>query len=268
VEHDSQILTKAAEEYHLEVNGVKFWTPYWINWNTPPFFLNAPFDGKGTPGQIKSVLLRRIQEEKQTPRSAADYQRLTLGWGLGIDCSGLAYYLLSHWLRQVYNLRLTDYLYTPKADVVEASRKPHWQKAGVKPAQIDALPAQVSVSQVCELFHRHPMHITNVARLTSKQAAVTVPKAKDTRPGDMVKLTGPSGQHIGIVVAVNAKRLRYVDSRGFAAGVGSVRYQDIVIKDPEAGLEQQYWQDRKVFDPKANDRLCRLRVIDERTRIV
>lgn len=265
MERDSQTLTKLAEDYHLQIGDVKFWTPYWINKNTEPYFLNAPYDGKGTPGQIMSVLERRLKHRNQKPKTAADYQKLMLGWGLGIDCSGLAYYVLSHWLRSAYQIRLTDHLYISKADVVQASQKPSWQQAGVSKSKIDSLPDPISLSTVCQLFKRHPMHITNVARLTSPQAVMTISAVGDARPGDIIKTTGSSGDHMGVVVELNPGRIRYAESRGHQSGMSQVRYQDIKVMDPTKGLEFQEWDDNKIFDPKVGDRLCRLKVVDERS---
>ncbi len=264
MERDSQILIKGVEDYHLEVNGVKFWTPYWINWETPPYFKDALLVGKGSAAEIIQTLLEKINESEADPKTPADYRSLMRQHGLGIDCSGLAWYVLSGWLRQAYGLNLADSLFVPKSEVKAASKKPSWRETGVSAEQLESLPDQITVSAIIELFHKQPQHLVNVARLTSDQSAVTVASVAGARPGDLIKMTGPAGDHVGVIVEVG-RNIRYADSRDVKGGSGGVRYQDITVNDSSKGLEAQDWSDKADFDPTKGDRLCRLKVIDDRS---
>lgn len=261
MQRDSKILMEAAEEYHLELNGIRFWTPYWINWASAPYFLNAPYQGKGTPGQIKAALRHRLIRVKSRSYSADDYRLLMRQSGLGIDCSGLAVHLMTILLRQVYKLSLGDHVFIPKADIIAAWDKPSWQRARVTKAQLEIMPQQVPVSQVAKLFHKNPRRLTNVDRLTSPQAANTITQAAEAQPGDLIKTTSPSGDHIGVIVLVEPTRLRYAESRDSDDGIGGVSFRTIRLLRPELGLEAQTWQDKVNFNPTVGDRICRLKVL-------
>lgn len=268
MERDGRILTAAVEEYHLELNGVKFWTPYWVNWSSSPYFQGAPFAGKGTPAQIKQALARALAAKPGTPSSSESYRKLMRQSGLGIDCSGFAYHVLSTWLQRRYGLRLSDHVYAPKADILAAKDRPSWKRAGVTAQQLAGLADQVPISRIAQLFHKNPRRITNAARLTSAAAAVTVPSVQAARPGDLIKMTGPGGDHVGVITSTGPKTIRYTDSREFTQTGGGVRFVDITINDPHLGLEAQEWKDKADFSPSRGDRICRLRVIDERTRAI
>ncbi|HSX14573.1 MAG TPA: hypothetical protein VLE72_01525, partial [Candidatus Saccharimonadales bacterium] len=184
----SDILTKATEEYHLSLNDVKFWTPYWINWAKPPYHLDAPLAGKGTPTELRSALLDIVAKIDQLPRTGDDYRSLMKQHGLGVDCSALAYHILERLVRDLTDQDLAEHLFAPKTDIIEASQKPSWQEAGVSQQTLAALPDQITIAEVSRLFKRKPRHITNVARLTAEAATKAV-SASDIQPGDMIKMT-------------------------------------------------------------------------------
>lgn len=259
---DGDILKAAVEEYGLDVNGVHFWTPYWINLDMPPFFKGAPLAGKGTPAEIKEVLSQKISESGEQPTDADGYLKLMRKLGLGVDCSALAYHMLDK-LLTIKQMDLAQHIFVPKADVIEASQKPSWQEAGVAAEQLEALADPAPVRQVADLFHKDPRHMTNVARLTTVEAANTVLTA-DARPGDMIRMTGETSDHIGIIVEVSPGLIRYADSSREWGEYGGVRYCDIKVTDPSQGLEAQDWTDMRFYHPEKGDRICRLKVLDGR----
>jgi hypothetical protein len=252
-----QILEEAVYEYHLEYKDIAFWTPYWINWATAPYHLGAPYAGKGTPTQLRSSLIKRLAQEETSPQTATQLQQLMVRYGLGIDCSGLAYHLLWRLLRRAYGIDLADILYVPKVDVLEAMVKPSWQKTATSRGEVEKLPSQIPLRQICQRFKKNPRYLTNVARLCSDKASIEVKAVKSARPGDLIKMTGPSADHVAVIIDQQPAVITYTDSRP----PSGVSVKQVKVVNPDLGLEAQIWPDDPDYHPNMGDRLCRLRAI-------
>ncbi len=240
----------SVQQYQLEINGIKFWTPYWINRDGPPYRLGGAFKGKGTPAQILLALQPHLNA--QNLKQPAQYRKLMRRHGLGIDCSGFVYHMLSNYLRSLGLRDLPHYLYVPRADILAASHKPSWQRARVAEAEIKAWPELVPMTKVCQRFHKSPRSCDSIA------------KAGDIKTGDMIKLTSGSGSdHLGIVVRVGQNRFEYAASNEtWADGLGGPQISTLTITAPDLGLEAQDWPHRSIFDPDKGDAVWRLKALN------
>lgn len=250
-------LTKLAEQYRLDINGVSFWTPYWINWDVAPYHKGAPFKGKGTPAQLRAALLRLSPTKPTSPEQARQQMRQ---FGLGIDCSGFVYHVLDGYLRHIKGQRLSDQLYVSRREVEQASHKASWKKAKVRLEEIKQLPPHGTLAKISTMFQKSPRMITNVARLTSPLSADPVKTVGEIKPADLIKMTTRDGDHIAIVIEVLSGQLRYAQSKD-NGGLDGVCISAIKVIDPHQGLDKQDWPDKKFFNPGKGDSVWRLKAL-------
>lgn len=248
----SRLLRQIITQYRLTVNGTSFWVPYWINFprSLDGVYLGAPdlkgaYKGKGTPGQLRSALVRHIQSERLQPNSARDYRRLMRRWGLGVDCSGFVYYVLNRYLRAMGLPPLRTATYLPKADVLELWDKYRRQRRPGLPRrqQVEQLPDPVPMTRFAPMFHKNPINHTNVARLVGTKSVVPVRRAGDIRPADLIKMSSDKFDHVGIVVNVTTKFVIYVSSDDVRNGLGGIRFHTLQIKNPNLDLQHNHWPD-------------------------
>jgi hypothetical protein len=268
---NSQLLKNFVEDYHLEVGGVRFWTPYWINKpgamahadvHADAPYIHGPFKGKGTPGQLRSALERILATTQRRPTTPAGYRKLMRSHGLGIDCSGFAYHLLSGWLRTSHRPDLPQRLVVDRDDILLAMQeRPHWRRRGVTVAPVRAWPPQTPLDLVCRSFKKSPRMLVGVAALVHPAVVVPVTRVQDIQPGDLIKTTSPRwGDHIAVVIEQAEGRLLTAESTEPAGELGGVTYSPIVITHPGKGLEHQQWGHRHLYHPgKGNDGVWRLR---------
>jgi len=253
---DSARIRKLVDEYQLEVGGVHFWAPYWVN--DPKLMgdagapnLRGAFKGKGTPEQLTLSLKRLIAANSNRPQSAADYRSLMRAHGLGIDCSGFMYHVLSGWLRAARRPSLPRQLVVNRDDILTAmQRQKSWQRGKMSEEEVRSWPQWVPMQQVCQRFHKNARMLTAVATLVHPKVVVPVERAKDIRPGDLIKLTSRQwGDHIAIVVENNGSELIIAESTEPEDKLGGVTYDQIQIKNPERGLEHQGWKRAQNYHP-------------------
>jgi hypothetical protein len=256
MDRNARILTAAVEEYQLQIGGVTFWAPYWINAPESPYFVGAPYTGKATPRQLKrAVMALKAQDQ---PKTGEGYRKLMVEHGLGVDCSALAYHALDRLLRR-RGSRLSEHVFAAKAEVVQASQRPRWRQAGVTQETIQGLPPFVSIDRLHQLFGVNPRWSVNAARLTSDATTIKINHLGEARPGDMIKLSGFHHAHLGVVVAVDARILIYADSSREWGNYGGVRFVTIKLNGHDE-LANQTWVDRRFFFPEKGDSLRRLKV--------
>jgi hypothetical protein len=245
-----------VDSYRLEVDGVAFWVPYWVN--NPKLMGNATapgvrgaFKGKGTPGQLVLSLQRVLAGGEHHPRTADGYRELMRSRGLGIDCSGFIYHVLDGWLRARGQGSLSSRLVTDREAVLEALRqRPSWQHRGVSEAEIHSWPHWVPLQLVYQRFHKSPRMLTAVATLVHPQVVEAVAAARDILPGDMIKFTSKQwGDHIALVVEQRSNELVIAESTEPADRLGGVTYSRVKITDPQRGLEYQGWERAASYDP-------------------
>jgi hypothetical protein len=250
-------LQQAVNQYRLHVSGVDFWTPYWINLEVGPYYLNAPLRGKGSPIELAGELKHIIASGADSPKTPEGMRQLMREHGLGVDCSGFVYHVLAAWLAR-FHIRLSQHLLVDRDDIVEAISH-HPERAGLLP---DPMPPVVSLDEVCRAWSKNPAHITNVARLVHTGAVIGVPRAGSMRPGDMIKTTTGFGDHLGIVTSVTPHVVTYYSSDDRPGELGGVSRHTITVTNPKLGLEDQMWDQASNYHPGSNrDGVWRLNVL-------
>ena len=237
-------LLPIVNEYKLHYKDLEFWVPYWINEPGTP---EGPLAGKGRPAELQSQLNKLIQEYQDPLKSGEEVRYLMLRNGLGVDCSGMVYYVLDTYLERNYQTNLAKHLVVQRSELLAAMEKSSWQK--VAKAEVEGWPDAVPMSQVCERFEKDPIYITNVARLCDEVTSVSV-KNGELKIGDMLYLKNVYGGHIAIVAEVNGDSVLCADSRFDPVGPGGIRLSETSRQDPQ-------------ISPKYKiERICRLKVLD------
>jgi hypothetical protein len=253
------LVRRLSQRYELEIAGVRCWTPYWINWDEPPYFKDAPYRGKGTPQQITTTACQLLATSEQQPRTPEAMRGWMRQQGLGIDCSGFAYHVLNAYLRQRLNVTLAAHLRVYQADICAALKR-HPDRAD--PGLGRALP-WLRLEQVCQVWRKEPAMLTDVRRLTDPTVAHPVERADQVQPGDLIKLTSRYGDHIAIVCGRTADTIEYASSEDEPDGLGGIRCRQIQIGSPREGLEAQQWEQAHIYNPgQNNDGAWRLPVLE------
>lgn len=257
-------LKPIIERYQLDVNGVRFWTPYWRNRDNHLYWLDAPYRGKGTPAQLERVLRRRlgVVPQAEWPQTEQGMREQMRKYGLGVDCSGFVYYVLDQWLQQ-RGQRLAQYLVFYRSEVLETLKYVPARKT-LTP-DLGRLPEAVALSEVCRWWRRDPVNHVNVRRLTDPIVADRVMSLDQVRAGDMIKTTGVEGDHVVLVVEALPDRIVYAESGNFTSGLGGVKYGTIAILDPQGTLAEQDWERRTDVSPdlETRDGVWRLKAVAE-----
>lgn len=245
-------LREAVDLYKLRGGGHELRTPYWIN---EPGVMSGPFNGKGSPQQIQEELDRIISEYKDPLNNPEEVRFLMLRNGLGIDCSGFIYHVLSTYLQAGKGVDLADHLVIYKTEVEQALEKNSWRDK-VSEDEVASMPDKISLTQVCEKFEKSPASLTNVARLCDENSTDQIDRTEDVRKGDMLRLQGDYGDHIGIVIENSSSEILYASADFDPIGPGGVTFHDITIANPEEGLGKQRWRAKEAFV-----KACRLKVL-------
>jgi hypothetical protein len=251
-------LSEIIHQYVLKVGDLSVPVPYWINWNDPPYFLDAPYRGKGSPGQLRRALERVLAAEPMQPTTVEGVRQLMRRHGLGVDCSGLAYHVLSRYLRYRGRI-LSEGLVVHRAEL-EAALERHPERR----SSLDAgpLPETMTLAEVCRRWRKAPVMITSVRRLVDSATATVVPTAGEVRAGDLIKMTSAAGDHIAVVVAVRLGEIEYAASEDSATGLGGLRHHLITVAAPGQGLEHQEWDQHDLYQPTAHgDSVWRLNIL-------
>ncbi len=260
---NSQIIKSLVDQYQLEADGVKFWTPYFINSAKlspdPDNFKPGPYKGKGTPKQLQAWV-NLYAKSHPSKRSSDEWHKLLISMSVGIECSGFVYYILDSFLAATGNGRLWDQLFIPKQDLLNAfnvGRAPR----GVTRQQIESGPNQYTMHQFCTRWGKDPRRNTNVTRLVDTKSSNLVGCVGKAQPGDLVVTSGPAGDHIGIITEIGSTSVTYADSIGL--NLKGVSIYQITITNPNAGLEQQDWGKNRWYIKRYKFHgLRRLKVLD------
>lgn len=236
-------LRELASKYELRLGKAKVWTPYWINWDMPPYWKGAPFRGKGSPEQIQLAAQRKLSLLSKPLTDADDIRVWLKEAGLGVDCSGFVYYVLSRYLVQLTGLGLANYLWLSEDEIKElVPRYP-----ALKLVQFGSVP----LVDVMALLHKLPAMWVGTRRLLNPLNVLPVSSAKDVRPGDLISTTSQYGPHIAIVLETDESCITYGASEDEENGLGGVRLDRCIqIVEPKAGLKQQKWEQSRLFSPR------------------
>jgi hypothetical protein len=256
-------LRSFAERFCLNAGGLQVWTPYWINLPEKPFWLNAAYRGKGTPGQLGYAVCRLLELDPSKPLDSEVVRVFMRGHGLGVDCSGFVYYVLDQWLQQ-QGARLAQFLVVDREEIFGRNRR----QASLARLWADRpVSDRMSLADACAIWRTNPVYITNVRRLLDRDVVTSIVRAGDVHAGDMIGMTNKRGEdHIGLVLELRDGVIVYADSALEKVGLGGVKIREIKVLDPSLGLSYQEWEQKYLFHPSTTDRIdgvWRLRVLSE-----
>lgn len=248
---DSELLKSFVDQYQLQVNGVKFWTPYFIN--TPKVgnpnhapSLPAPYLGKGTPAQIKEALLDAIARENANLTTPDEYRKFMHDQLIGIDCSGFIYRVLEA-LLVTKGIAIDDHLFWTRQELLEAYDKgTPWHQPELSRATVEAYPEQVALSRVASDWGwKMPTKLVTMKRLASDEISREISDVAGLRPADIIMALGREDDipHYVVVVEATPTRVVYAHSGRTTGGIGGVEYGEMDITKPDQSLDLQEWQD-------------------------
>jgi CheY-like chemotaxis protein len=252
----SVALESFVEAYKYQLGSLEVWPPYWINWDESPYYLNAPYRGKASPGQLRRMIERFVISHPSINDPIELRSALKVA-GIGIDCSGFVYHILSAYLRRLGLGRLGSYLSVPTVDVVKALKQ-YPERA--QNSKLDLNQPTVNMLELCREWRKNPVMLANVQRLIEASDRIEV--VSEIMPADMIKMTSKNGDHIGIVVRVGGAEIVYVASDDDNATPGGITYHSVVLVNPSEQLEAQIWDQKHIFNPAStNDGIYRLKVL-------
>lgn len=241
--HSIATLTPSAQELiaryqSLHIQGLHIVCPYHINCGQRG--RHRALVGKGRPEEIERAAERYLKKFQMYANGDADrLQRYLIACGIGVDCSGLAAWILDC---------LTQ----------ERLRRPIW-KCLTFPGM-----ARRVISRL------RPLENISANLLTGPLNAQTVTDISEARPGDMVRLIG--GGHIVVVSEVGmdahgqALYFAYVQSTtsyGQQNGVDSSGV--VILSQPAGSLSEQKWADPLIYEALGENaevpRLVRLKTL-------
>lgn len=238
---DSQLIKGIVDGYQLHAGGAKFWAPYFINnpkfSPDPDHFRPGPYKGKGTPAQLQAWV-NRFSQANPGQRTPQQWRQTLIDHGVGIECSGFAYYILDSFLAAKGLGRLWQYLFISKGSLLEAYDEGRAPK-GVTRQQIETGPDLITLKDFSKRWRKDPRRNTNVRRLVSAAATNPVRSVGAARPGDMLEMSGPAGDHIGLIIQNNGQQMMYVDSVGYE--LKGVTHYPIKVINPASHIEDQDW---------------------------
>ncbi len=250
-------LRSIAERYRLRIGELQVWAPYWINSAEDPFWLDAPYRGKATPGQLEYIVNRNLKLGQVPSNSTAEVRNYMTSQGLGVDCSGFVYHVLDQWLQQS-GLRLAQFLVIDRPEIEERNRRrPELARSRGK----YPLPVFMPLQDASRIWGTDSVYRTGVRRLLDRRLVDEIRRASQIKPGDMIGMTNKRGaDHIGLVLELAENSIIYADS-AYETGDG-VSIRDIKINQWEGDLHEQSWDQRTLFHPGVNgwvDGVWRLR---------
>jgi len=252
------LLYKLADEYvHFEINGKLINIPYSISKEGNKRAIGelssagvtgrfANFGGKGSPKQIKQLVLKAARNESFIIKDATEEElvKFMIDHGIGVDCSGFVYNILDQYLRNTKKISLDTIILRYPGIVGKIERF---------------------------LLQKNRIRRTSASTLTSDLNTIKVLKVKDIKPGDMLRFTHSDwkGKHIGIIIEVNKQYIMYAMTSQYTKTQGA-RFGKILILDKDKGLESQKWLEltktgenygKDAFDPQRGDSVRRLKIL-------
>lgn len=234
----SPAIEKLLDRYlNLDIAGKKIRCPYWMNIIHPGLGhrkIFGPYGGKGKPHQIIQATLDTAKMDGIPLEGMSSWQvrKLMENNRIGIDCSGLAYWLLDALDRQKGGNGLED-------DIL-----------GVKGRFLIR---------------------ANVEMLTNDEVTMPIEKIAEVEIGDMIRLHGGKHLAVVIRIKKIREKVRelvYAHSTNFTWFKG-IHTGRILVKDLGKDLSNQTWLEKtrkgenygkKCFWPEKGDGIRRLKV--------
>lgn len=193
---------------HLPLGGKEVVCPYWIN--NLKRLKNGPGGGKGKPEEIvkyteETARKKKVNLNKLNEKQTQDFMKIN---HIGIDCSGLAFWLLNALDMEKGGNGIDDDIPNSRGRFLKA-------RASVK-------------------------------MLTADEVSRAVLSIDGIKPGDMIRLR--RGRHLLVVMTVKKntdqkhQEILYVHSSSpLFTKISGVHQSSIVIKNSNKALEEQEW---------------------------
>ncbi|HSX41376.1 MAG TPA: hypothetical protein VLF21_01955 [Candidatus Saccharimonadales bacterium] len=270
---ESALLTSLVDQYQLEVDGVKFWTPYFINSQTSDTVkrpnMPAPYLGKGTPEQIKFALAEALKNENAHFSTGEEYRTFMHDQLIGVECSGFAYYVYDELLKATRGTELANHLFWSREELLDAFDKGiPWHRPELARSTVEAYPNVISLADVCKDWGwKEPRRMVRGDRYWQPAGVIDLYGFSDLRSGDMITMREKGSEigHLVIVVEINGARITYAhSSRIKSTDNGGVHYGSFEVTVPESSVEKQKWEETEFLKTHYRYRLQRLKVLGAR----
>lgn len=246
----------AVDEYLLDVNGVKFWTPYFINTpkakgETSGSNLQGFMLGKASALDIKGELDHILATQPPEDESPEGYRKLMFENRLGIECSGFLYHVLNGILQD----KLANFLTWSREELLrEYDNGTTWHQEELKRKAVEGYPSWIALEQVVKDWGwQSPERVVNIRRIVSIQTCKVFDDVRMIQVGDLIYEIGKDDQidHAVIVVSVDGNELTCAHSggtHGRPGYYGGVEYLTITITDPSKPIQHQQWSSQFFLD--------------------
>jgi len=229
----SPAIEKLLYQYlHLPIAGKKIRCPYWRDKIEKGIW--GPLGGKGKVNQIvrATLVMAKIQRIELKELSGEKIENFIRKNRIGLDCSGLVYWLLDALDREKGGNGLVDDIPRAKGRFLIRA---------------------------------------NVEMLTNDKVTIPIEKISDVKVGDIIRLQGGKHLAVVIQIRKarnQVKEFVYAHSSNLTE-VKGVHLNKIMIKNPDKGLEKQIWLEKtykgenygqKYFRLEKGDGVRRLRV--------
>ena len=203
--------------------------------------------GKGTPTEIISELNHAASERNQVLGLLSTDQviKFMKAEGIGVDCSGLAFDLLSPLVKEKTGHNLAFYIirYPGIMGILDK------MFYGFK--RIRRISADI---------------------LTNELNTIPIDAVGDALPGDLLRLSTLTSKHkhVGVIVEITSEKLVYAHSSRYTEEAGP-HLSQIQIKKPDKGLGDQAWLEKTnrgdpyrdlAFKPELGDGIRRLKCLN------
>ena len=265
---DSELLRTFVDQYELEVEGVKFWTPYYISERREKVEgepIVGPFKGRGTPEEILGYLLDQLDTTRF--RSGEEYRAYMSSLRLGVECSGFAYYVLDSWLASK-GVILAKNLFKSREEMLDVYDNPKLTPPkGLTREQVESYGTWVDLLQIQEDWGNQPKRIIQSQTFWNDGSSKEV-GLSDLRGGDLIGMMGYDGiGHHLVVISNDGRTIQYAHSggpHGIKGYFGGVEYGEIEITDPHKPIIEQDWSEngQLILDTHKDFVTRRLKVMD------
>jgi len=223
----SQSTLKLINQYlNLKFNGKNVITPYFNNRRQKVHGALRVLVGKGSVEDIKEELKILSLREKIDLRnfSKEEITKFIVNNNIGIDCSGLAYYILDTELKAQEKKSLKKHLKFP--DIKNPLRK--------------------------LIIKLRPVENCGVKNLADDENSVEI-NLKGAEPGDMIFLLDAGARHdynhVMLITEIDKNDIVYIHSFQYPTDGQynhGVRQEKIKIINPEKNILEQNWQEEKM----------------------
>lgn len=242
-----EALQQLAHEYvNFEITGKQVKIPYVLGYGRWQFWNSS---GKGTPEMIRNELVSKAQYHDFDLHNATTFEIFDFmrTHRIGVDCSGLVYHLLDAYVQALLHKPLSSFLVRYNGNF----------------GKIEKL-----------LLSYKRYRRINAKTLTSPLNTTEVYAVKNIEIGDLIRISRER-DHVLLVTKINRDQdgtitnVQYIHSSSVHTQKRGPHYGEIVVLEPEKGLESQNWLEttkqndnygKEYFQPERGDSVRRLNI--------